>query len=193
MRWTNDQIATAKRLKAEGCGSAEIAASIAAQSGHPVTSGAVLLALKRHDAEAHRRRAAERERSYFGRRALMLKLARDGLTVVQIARRLGETVPSVAWAVPESVNNRESHPEKARWNPHGQLESWLKTQARKPPPEPPMTDAGKLFADKGDDECSWWIGDDSEGKMRFCCAPITHRSYCTTHHVKSIAPPQEAT
>lgn len=54
--------------------------------------------------------------------------------------------------------------------------------------EEPQTEEGRTFADLGQHDCRWWIGNDADGAMRFCACPV-HRQgafYCSDHQAKSL-------
>lgn len=186
MRWTTEQIDTTKRLKAGGFSTAAIAAALSEDSGREISASDVLGVLRRHDAEANREREADRKAAYFGRRALMIKLAGNGHTVAQIALALGETVASVGWAI--ATSGGEVGRMVSRWSTYWPDRPPL--FAREPDlPEPPVTTGGKEFLDLGERECRWWIGDDPDHHMRFCSAPcVTLKSYCAAHCTASIVP-----
>lgn len=188
MQWTTEQIDFAKERRAFGLTGREIAEELQERFERRSTPAGVLLLLKRHDQEARSQQMANRAAAYGARRAVMRKLAWDGLACSEIARVTGEKISSVEWAVPESLRG-QSWVDK-RFSPQTEFDSWLKGQrGYRRYVEPPITHAGKLFLDKRESECSWWLGDDCDGKQRFCCEPReSRRSYCAAHHAASIAP-----
>lgn len=168
MRWTRDEIDEIKQLKADGWGSSAIAETISVKFGRVFSPGAVLLALRRHDREAHEGRYNDRRKAVADRRANIQARSERPLT----------------WS--------RLQPSHAAPGMSQSLEWYLKNKARCIPVEPPPTAAGKLFDDKTDCECSWWIGDDQEGKMRFCAEPIERgKPYCSSHYAASIRPAEE--
>lgn len=195
MRWRADEIDFAKQLAAQGHSGSEIAKQVEDRFGRVVGAAAVGNILLRHDRDAQERRAADRDAAYYGRRALMRKLAADGASCAHIARTLGETVSSVEWAVPVSARSG-AWVDKAIFR-RSEFDRWLERQpGHKPYVESAVVvAAGKLFSDKLESECSWWIGDDSDGKMRFCAEP-NHRpkengplaSYCAAHCAQARVP-----
>lgn len=185
MRWTSEQINTAKQLKAVGEDSVFIAATLTEAYGRTFSPGSVLLALSRHDNEAHAQRAADRKAAYFGRRALMIKMYEKGMPLSRIAHALGEAVHAVIYALPDSERLFGAAPPRFYEGPP--------TRRVYPTISEPRTVAGKSFAEMGDADCKWCIGvhpDDEH--MRFCCEPRVVRHdkamlpYCAAHYPQSI-------